>query len=206
MSDEIMIRGIGPLSQVQGLVVQQHKEWGEIIAGWETRNRYAVHSDDGAVLYHAGEVGTGWLSRNFLKSKRPFTVEIKDTAGTLVYRLVRPWRWFFSGATVYDQTGTVVGSIEQRFKLFSRLYSIYGADGTELARVRGPFFRPWTFWFEVGGESVGSIKKKWSGLLKEAFTDADNFRVEFGAAMDEQLRAILLGATFFVDFLHFESK
>ena len=30
------------LSSVQGLVVSQKKEWGEIVTGFETRNKYAI--------------------------------------------------------------------------------------------------------------------------------------------------------------------
>ncbi len=194
------------LATTSALVVQQQKEWGEILTGWETKNRYVVTTEDGNTLYQAGEVGTGWLSRNFLKNKRPFTIEIRDDAGDLSYKLVRPWRWFFSGATVQGKGGSILATVEQRFKIFSRLYSIYGADGTEIAQLRGPFFKPWTFQLLVDGAIVGSIKKKWSGLLKEAFSDADNFRVEMGSAMDPSLRAVMLATTFFIDFLHFENS
>lgn len=194
------------LATTSALVVQQQKEWGEILTGWETKNRYAVTSEEGTALYQAGEVGTGWLSRNFLKHKRPFTIEIKDTGGELAYKLVRPWRWFFSGASIHDAGHQILGTIEQRFKVFSRLYSVYGPDGTEIAQLRGPFFKPWTFQLLVDGTEVGSIKKKWSGLLKEAFSDADNFRVEMGASMDARLRALMLATTFFIDFLHFENQ
>ena len=45
-----------------------------------------------------------------------------------------------------------------------------------------------------------------SGLLKEAFSDADNFRVEFGETAGGRLRSILLAVTFFIDFIHFENK
>jgi uncharacterized protein YxjI len=194
------------LATTTAMVVQQQKEWGEILAGWETKNRYVVSTEDGTSLYQAGEVGTGWLSRNFLKNKRPFTIEIRDSAGELSYRLLRPWRWFFSGASVLDSSESVLATVEQRFKILSRLYSIYGADGTEIAQLRGPFFKPWTFQLLVDGVEVGSIKKKWSGLLKEAFTDADNFRVELGSSMDPSLRAVMLATTFFIDFLHFENR
>jgi uncharacterized protein YxjI len=194
------------LATTTALVVQQQKEWGEILTSWETKNRYLVTTEDGNSLYEAGEVGTGWLSRNFLKNRRPFTIEIRNSTGDLAYKLVRPWRWFFSGATVLDAGEQALARVEQRFKVFSRLYSIYGPDGTEIAELRGPFFKPWTFQLLVGGVEVGSIKKKWSGLLKESFSDADNFRVELGSSMEPSLRPVILATTFFIDFLHFENS
>ena len=42
--------------------------------------------------------------------------------------------------------------------------------------------------------------------LKESFTDADNFGVAFPANIDVNHKAILLGAVFLIDFVHFESK
>eukprot|EP00026_Physarum_polycephalum_P013245 Phypoly_transcript_13625.p1 GENE.Phypoly_transcript_13625~~Phypoly_transcript_13625.p1 ORF type:complete len:309 (-),score=55.49 Phypoly_transcript_13625:9-935(-) len=51
---------------------------------------------------------------------------------------------------------------------------------------------------------VGKIKKKWSGSLKEIFTDADNFFIEFPPAATARQRAGLLGALFFIDYLYYE--
>ncbi|MBU2530993.1 MAG: scramblase, partial [Elusimicrobia bacterium] len=51
---------------------------------------------------------------------------------------------------------------------------------------------------------VGKIIKKWSGLGKEAFTDADNFNITFPQGIDVKQKAILLGALFLIDLLYFE--
>ena len=50
------------------------------------------------------------------------------------------------------------------------------------------------------------ITKKWSGLGKEMFTDADHFGVEFPERADIALKAVLLGAVFLIDFAHFEDN
>lgn len=52
----------------------------------------------------------------------------------------------------------------------------------------------------------GKITKKWSGLLKEGFTDADNFGVVFPREWDIGLKAFFLGSVFLIDFVHFENK
>ena len=51
---------------------------------------------------------------------------------------------------------------------------------------------------------IGHVKKKWSGLLKEAFTDADNFEVEFVADIDPRWKAVALAAAVLIDVIHFE--
>jgi uncharacterized protein YxjI len=196
--------------QRQGaLRVRQKKEWGEILTGFEGRNKYQVMGDDGQVLFFAGEVEGGLsavLLRLFLKAQRPFTMELKTPEGGTVLRMRRPWRWFFSHLEVEDADGRAVGSIQQRFSFFQRLYEVHGPTGELLATLRGPFFKPWTFLIEENGVEVGKIQKKWSGLGKEMFTDADNFGVTFEQVRDAQLRTLAVAATFLIDFVHFENR
>ncbi|KAK5986276.1 Phospholipid scramblase [Trichostrongylus colubriformis] len=54
------------------------------------------------------------------------------------------------------------------------------------------------------GASVGDITKKWRGLLRELVTNADTFSVSFPMDLDVRAKALLLGATFMIDFTEFE--
>jgi len=56
------------------------------------------------------------------------------------------------------------------------------------------------------GEQVGIITKQWSGIGKEAFTDADNFGISFPLDLDVKVKATLLGALFLIDFMYFETQ
>ena len=53
---------------------------------------------------------------------------------------------------------------------------------------------------------VGQIKKQWTGILKEALTDADNFSISFPLDLDVKVKATLLGALFLIDFMYFETQ
>ena len=70
----------------------------------------------------------------------------------------------------------------------------------------GPLLRPWTFEIRAGARTVGRIVKKWGGIAKEAFTDADTFGITFPANCPSGTKAVLLGAVFLIDFVHFENK
>merc|ERR1719340_560803 len=86
-------------------------------------------------------------------------------------------------------------------------------DGNVALRIEGPFC---TFSicgdveFKVlspdGSAEVGKISKQWSGFLKETFTDADNFGINFPMDLDVKMKATLLGALFLVDFMYFEKQ
>lgn len=47
-------------------------------------------------------------------------------------------------------------------------------------------------------ESVGRISKHWTGIVKEAFSDADNFGIQFPLDLDVKMKAVLLGASFLI--------
>jgi uncharacterized protein YxjI len=192
------------------LRVRQTKEWGEILTGFEGRNRYQVVGRDGEPLFLAGEVGSGlglFLLRGFFKARRPFTMELKTPSGQTALRLKRPWRFWLSRMDVEDGAGQRLGSIQQRFRFFARAYDVLGPSGEWLATLEGPFFRPWTFVLERDGQELGRVEKRWSGLGKELFTDADNFGVRFDEGLqDARLRQLVLAATFLIDFVHFEDR
>jgi uncharacterized protein YxjI len=197
------------LAQAPALVIRQQKEMLEVFTDFETKNRYVVQLPDGQPALYAAEQGGGamaFLTRSFLKSRRPFTMRLLDAHGQVVFVLERPWTWFFSELHVRDGQGQRLGMIDQRWAFFARRFAVLDANNREVAQLHGPFFRPWTFRVMQGDQEVGRITKQWSGLLREAFTDADTFGVQLGPQLDERLRALALAATFLIDFLYFEDR
>ena len=57
------------LSPLAGLIISQQKEWGEIVTGFETRNKYVVSDTEGNRLYLAAEEAGSLLLRWFLKAR-----------------------------------------------------------------------------------------------------------------------------------------
>lgn len=51
--------------------------------------------------------------------------------------------------------------------------------------------------------SVGRISKQWTGFLKEAVTDADNFGITFPMDLDVKMKAVMIGACFLIVSLSF---
>jgi hypothetical protein len=51
------------------------------------------------------------------------------------------------------------------------------------------------------------VKKEWSGLLTEAFTDADRFQLTFESrSLSADERALLLASAIFIDLTWFEQN
>ncbi|RKY14346.1 MAG: scramblase [Planctomycetota bacterium] len=194
------------LTQTDGLVVQQKKEWGEILTGFETKNKYAIYNTAGDSLYYAAEVGGNILLRLFLKAWRPFEIAVVKPDNQIALHLKSPFRFYFREIAVHDASGQLLGSIQRRFSILRRKYTVYDSQGQEICELFGPILHPWTFEIRENGEIFGKITKKWSGLLKEGFTDADNFGVTFPVDWPKEIKAILFGGVFLIDFVHFENK
>ena len=192
------------------LRVRQVREWGELLSPFEHKNRYEVRGTLDEPLLYAGETGGSMgrvLMRSVLKARRPFTLELRNPAGSVVLRLVRPFHFFLSHLRVEDAGGQLLGEVHQRLRLFGRAYALTSPSGETLARLLGPWWRPWTFHLERAGRPLATIQKRWRGLGTELLTEADSFGVRFEPALqDPTLRLLTLAATFLVDFVHFEKR
>ncbi|MEZ4367730.1 MAG: phospholipid scramblase-related protein [Kofleriaceae bacterium] len=192
------------------LTVRQRKRWSEILLGWDAKNSYMVFDEAGAPVLSVQEDGKGFgkfLMRLFLAAFRPFTAQVEDLASAKpLLHLRRPFRFIFHRLEITGPDGQPLGALQKRWTWFRRKYTVEGPDGREVATLFGPFFRPWTFKILLPGETaeVGLIQKKWSGLAKEMFTQADNFWVELERVTDPSLRALLFAATVLIDVVHFE--
>ena len=194
------------LESVGGLAVSQKKEWGEILTGFEGTNKYVVSDERGTELFYAVEEPGSVLARLFLKAYRPFAIDVVDRDGEKLLRIERPFRFYYHTAQIFDGSGRLIGTLERHFSVLRRLYSALSANDSKLFDLFGPLLHPWTFEIQENGTQRGMIQKKWSGLAKEAFTDADNFGVTFPRDWPVERKTLALGAVFLIDFVHFEDK
>lgn len=191
------------LKETQALLVQQKKEWGEVLTGFETKNKYAILDTSGEQIYRAAEESS-ILCRWLLKRLRPFTIHIVSSQENSILTLKKPFKLFLHDINILDPYGKQLGMIKQKFSVFSKKFIVKDSTGREIYKIFGPFIHPWTFRILKNDREVGKISKKWTGLGKEVFTDADNFNVTFPSNINIEQKAILLGVLFLIDMLYFE--
>jgi uncharacterized protein YxjI len=217
--------GLEYLTQIDHLLVKQKVEMLEAITGVlgigvETKNKYKIMNSLGQNVYKAKE-DTDCCTRNMCGPARPFDMIIKDNADREVMHLNRPLRCqsccfpcCLQELEVSSPPGSIVGSIKQEWSLCNPLFSICDADGNVVLKIKGPFCTMSICGSDVefkvltpdGENEVGKISKQWSGLGKEAFTDADTFGINFPMDLDVRCKATLLGAVFLIDFMFFEKS
>jgi uncharacterized protein YxjI len=191
-------------------VEQQVRHWWEVLFDWEQRNEYYISGGGGGHLASMVEQGTGLaaiLSRMFLGSHRSLEV-IVFSGSEGILELTRPFYFVNSSLTVSTAVGERLGRVESRLALLHRHYDLYDESDRVFATIESPRWRPWTFpIFDPSGTQQAVIAKKWGGLTKEYFTDADTFGLDFGSyEWTLSQRAVIVGAMISIDYDYFENN
>jgi uncharacterized protein YxjI len=196
------------IGRADSLVIQQVAEMNEVVLGVESRNKYKIKDGDTMVGYAAeqgSDVGS-ILMRQFLGHWRTFSVHVFDAMRQPLLVATHPFRWFLQRLDISDASGNYLGAIQQRFAFFHRKFDVLGPQGTVLASVSTPFWRPWTFGFVRGARELAVLRKKFPGVL-EMVTDKDTFQIDFTEPrLDEHVRLLLLMAALLVDLAYFEKQ
>lgn len=196
------------LSAERRLFVKQIHELGEWI-GFETRNKYQIVAEDGRQIAFAAEQQKGifgFLLRQYLGHWRKFDVHFFTPDRKVFLVGHHPFRWFFERIELTETGGKYLGAIQKRFSILTKRFDVQNERGLTILEVSSPIWKLWTFSFKHRGKEVACVKKKWSGVLSEAFTDRDNFLVEFGEGMSEAEKKIITASAVFIDLLYFERK
>lgn len=212
--------GLEYLGMIDQVIIKQKVELLEVFTGFETANKFAVLNSMGQDIFFAAE-DSNCCVRNCCGPIRPFGMKIMDNSGREVMFIDRPLKcdncWFpccLQTMEIMAPPGTTIGYVIQEWSILYPKFRIENATHECVLRLEGPACR-WNFCcgdvvFKVlskdGRVEVGRITKHWSGLLKEAFTDADNFGISFPMDLDCNIKAVLLGAAFLIDFMFFEKQ
>jgi len=194
------------LSNYSELIVKQEVEHFEAFTGLETKNRYSVSTPDGHPFLYAYEE-SGLLSRMLLRKNRPLSIHVIDNDKQLVITASRLFFWVFSHLHIRDGFGREIGSLKRRFGILNRRFEVEDSTGKLIAEITGPRLRPNTFMIYKNGEEIGRVTKKWSGIGKEVFTDADTFQVQIDTSKgDKDFTMLILVTAIAIDLDFFEGK
>uniref|UniRef100_A0A3P8ZV63 Phospholipid scramblase n=2 Tax=Esox lucius TaxID=8010 RepID=A0A3P8ZV63_ESOLU len=111
---------------------------------------------------------------------------------------------------VYTPQRLLLGSVRQRWSMFTPLLEVCDSQGTSTIRIQGsccPFRCLSNQEFQVIsaiGEKIGSIWKKWLGFNEECNMDHEYFGLEVPLDMTSQTKLLLLAATFLLNYMFFE--
>ncbi len=170
----------------------------------ELQNEYAIYDRNGRQVGGVRQVGQSTLKKavrlvtsldQYLTQK----LQIVDMAGLPVLALTRPAKVFRSRVLVTDATGDDVGEIVQE-NVVGKIHFGLHAGGVQVGSINAENWRAWNFNIQdMQGSEVARITKTWEGLVKTAFTTADNYVVVIHRPLDEPLRSLVIAAALGVD-------
>ncbi|XP_072266231.1 phospholipid scramblase 2-like [Pyxicephalus adspersus] len=189
------------------------------LIGYESNNKYEIKNSMGQKVYFAAEQND-CCTRNFCGPARSFVMTIVDNSGREVIRLSRPYRCSaccfpccLQKLQVEAPPGTVIGYVKQKWHPCLPKFTIQNEKEEDVLKICGPCV-PCSCCSDVNFELksldetsvVGKISKQWSGFVKESFTDADNFGVQFPMDLDVKMKGVVLGACFLIVSIYLKCK
>lgn len=170
----------------------------------ELSNQYAVYDQNGNQIAQVNQVGQSWLKKalRLVSSLDQFlthTLEVSDNTGVVQLRIVRPGKIVKSKIIVSDGAGTEIGRIEQK-NVIGRINFALSAQGRNIGAIKAENWRAWNFAIEDdSGTEVARITKTFEGVLKTAFTTADNYVVQIHKKLDAPLLQLVIASAVSVD-------
>lgn len=220
-------QGLEYLTQLDQLLVKQKVELFEVFTGYEMANKYTIRNSVGQQVYHAKEE-SGHCARQCCGPRRPFTMHVYDNKDEEIIEIEKPFKCmcygqcFSCSKCCQDMikvkspiTGETFGYVKQRYEGCQVMYSIQNDDKDTVLRIHGPGYCkcycpgddiPFELMSKDGDVNVGRISKQWGNLMRELFTDADNFGIQFPGDLDVRIKAVIIGAVFLIDFMFFETQ
>uniref|UniRef100_A0A914VNU3 Phospholipid scramblase n=1 Tax=Plectus sambesii TaxID=2011161 RepID=A0A914VNU3_9BILA len=216
--------GLEYLAMIDQLLCQQKVSLAEVFIGWESNNKYVVLNSVGQQIFYAFE-DTDACSRMCCGNQREFTIHIVNNFNQEVMKIYRPFKCFAGccwcatldscahETFVEAPVGVPIGSVRQLSSGCTFDYAIKDAVGETQLIIDGPCMMcrccadvEFPIFTKDKRTRVGCVTKQYSGLLKEMYSDADNFGITFPLDLDVKIKATLMGAMFLIDFMAFENS
>lgn len=171
----------------------------------ELTNQYSIRDAEGNELGYIQQEGQSKARKvlRFVSDIDQFLTHrlaVYDSTNNKLLQLTRPAKIFKSRLTVEDGSGRKVGEIVQD-NVFGKIrFDLVSAEGQKLGQIRAENWRAWDFSIVDQTETeVGRIDKKFVGLAKAVFTNADNYVVDISPQLQGDLRLLALAAATAVD-------
>ena len=182
----------------------------ERVGFFKFNQQYKVYDSDGRQMGLIQQKMPGYLKFLSLilnKSMFPFQLFILDNDNNTLATVRRGWTFWMSKIDVLDKDEKLIAHINAKFKLLKPEFRILDTDQRQIASVKGDW-KAWNFNItDNDNKVIGTINKKWGGVLKEAFTTADKYIVSIEPEVAEDNRKIAIVATAVtVDMVLKESK
>ena len=174
-----------------------------------TDTYHLLDADTGAPLGQAkDEPSMKWLRLFLRKALLPTDIRVYPQGqGSPLLTVHKHVGFLRTRLTVHGAGGNLLARLRSKVFSLGGAFEVNDPQGRPLGELKGDW-KGWDFTFTVNGQVFGRITKKWAGLAKELFTNADHYLVMLepaGQALPEGL-ALLTGLALAVDVVYKERQ
>ncbi|XP_077146325.1 phospholipid scramblase family member 5-like isoform X2 [Ranitomeya variabilis] len=186
--------------------------------GWSCQSKrlYIISSRTAKQLLVATE-DSSCLCYQLCGPARSSCLRLFDQSREEILRFCRPYRvdvcclfCCLMVIRVFSSSNALLGFVQQRWSLFSPSLSVYDSEGRRRMDIRGPWSAARCHSDQefqvtsVEGQKIAIIWKRWPGFNEEYNMDHDFFGLDISASISPTDKALLLSATFLLNFMFFE--
>lgn len=170
----------------------------------EVNQEFIVHDRDGNRIGYVRQVGQNAFKKvlRFLGSWDQFfthKLQILDQNHNVVLALTRPAKFFKSRVIVANELGNEIGVIRQN-NVFGKISFDIEAGPAVIGKIQAENWRAWNFAIlDSQGHEVARITKTFEGILKTAFTTADNYVVQVHQELTDPMRQMVMASALTID-------
>ncbi|KAH8361449.1 hypothetical protein KR084_002829 [Drosophila pseudotakahashii] len=198
------------LSNLDSVIVNQRVDFQEVFTRFSKNRRYAVRASPKSDPILVAVQDNTFVDR-VTKPNYLFTIRVLNTSSTQVMHVDRPKPDAYfrqPRVEVLAPPGNLIGVVKlHSFACPRTLHIMNTKDQLEYVinnsnNCCGGFQAKFVV-TDVHNKEIALIEKMFGGAVKEIYTDADNFKVNF-KGLDTRTKALLLASVFFIDGLFFE--
>jgi len=170
----------------------------------EVNTEFAIYDPAGAQIGSVRQVGQSRMKKvvRFLGDLDQYFThkyQVVDAAGQVQLLITRPAKFVKSRVIVQDAVGTEVGQIVQQ-NVFGKIRFGFVVNGQTIGGIFAENWRAWNFSIKDANDiEVARITKTFEGLLKTAFTTADNYVLQVHQPLLDPLRQMVYASAVTVD-------
>jgi len=170
----------------------------------EVNTEYALFDSNGTQVGAVRQVGQSKLKKvlRFVGNiDQYFThkYQVVDATGSVLLGITRPAKFIKSRVIVNDELGNEIGQIVQQ-NVFGKIRFGYMVNGQDLGGIFAENWRAWNFSIkDAQGQEVARITKTFEGILRTAFTTADNYVLQVHNELPDPLRQMVFASAVTVD-------
>ncbi|KAM9316570.1 phospholipid scramblase family member 5-like [Gastrophryne carolinensis] len=182
----------------------------------QSERLYIISSHTAKQLLVAIE-DSSWLCMQLCGPARCCCLRLCDANRQEVLKFSRPYRvdvcclfCCLMVIRVFNSANNLLGFVQQRWSLFSPIFSVHNSEGTRMMEIRGSWSAARCHSdqeFQVTsleGHRVAIIWKRWPGYNEDYNMDHDFFGLDISASLSPTEKALLLAATFLLNYMFFE--